>query len=113
MTRTVRSSGAPTPGIVLWVTATIIWLLALLAERLLYKDSVSCELPGAESVYGEPGWSWFPLGHTCTWEAADGLHLVDSPSLMTMLPLVMLGLWGLSLLLCARAASRRDRRQSP
>ena len=94
------------------MTATIIWLLALLAERLLYRDSVSCELPGAESVYGEPGWSWFPLGHTCTWGAADGVQVVDSPSMMTMFPMVMLGLWGLSLLLSARAASRRDRRQS-
>lgn len=70
-----------------------------MAERLVYSGSLSCELGDGSSIYGEPGWSWVPLGHTCTLENVGGVTVVDEPFMMTLVPLLVLFLWGISLML--------------
>jgi hypothetical protein len=94
-------------GVVLWTVATALYLLGLLAERLLYSSTTSCELSSGDSIYGEPGWSWIPVGHTCTWEdVGEGLTFVDGPSMMTLAPVMVLALWGISLLISGRSTKR-------
>lgn len=92
----------------LWFAAMFVWIAGLVAERLLYSGSLSCELGEASSIYGEPGWSWVPLGHTCTWEDVGGVTVVDEPSMMALVPMLVLLLWGISLTM-ARASTPRPR----
>lgn len=91
----------------LWGASFVLWLLLLLAERLLYSDSVSCALPGEDSVYGTPGWSWIPLGHTCTWSDLGGVTVVDSPTMMTLLPPIILAVWAFAIYLSKRDVSKK------
>lgn len=100
-------------GVALWIVATALYLLGLLAEQLLYSSPTSCELSSGDSIYGEPGWSWIPVGHTCTWEdVGDGLTFVDGPSMMTLAPVLVLALWGIGLLISG-SATKRSTRESP
>lgn len=98
MTENVPMTRARRTGWMLWLAATLLWMAALVAERLVYSGPISCELAEGGSVFGEPGWSWLPLGHTCTWRNVGGAEtVVDQPSMMTLVPPVILLLWGFSL----------------
>ena len=82
----------------MWLAATLLWIAALIVERLVYSGPTSCELGEGGSAFGEPGWSWAPLGHTCTWRNVNGpMAVVDQPPMMTLAPPVILLLWGFSL----------------
>lgn len=112
MSDRTAASRARDVGWVLWFAALLVWIAGLVAERLLHFGSLSCELGDGSSIYGEPGWSWVPLGHTCTWENVGGVIVVDEPSMMTLVPLLVLFLWGISLM-TARIVEVRSRRHSP
>ena len=99
MSHPTAASRARNVGWVLWLAAVLAWIGGLVAERLVYSGSLSCELGDGSSIYGEPEWSWVPLGHTCTWENVGGVTVVDEPSMMTLVPLLVLFLWGISLML--------------
>ena len=110
MWRKLRKSRA---GPVLWGLAASLYLLGLLAERLLYSSSVSCELSEDSSIFGEPGWSWVPLGHTCTWDnVREGITFTDYPTMMSLAPVMVLLLWGVSLILTGRAEKLRVKQES-
>lgn len=89
----------------LWLASFILWIALLLTERLLYSDTFSCELPGLSSFYGTPGWSWIPLGHTCTWDNLGGFTVVDAPTMMTMFPPMLLTVWAAAIFLSRRGAA--------
>lgn len=111
MSDRTAASRARDVGWVLWFAALLVWIAGLVAERLLHSGSLPCELGDGSSIYGEPGWSWVPLGHTCTWENVGGVTVVDEPSLMTLVPALVLLLWGISLMVAR--ASRPQPRRSP
>lgn len=94
----VKAKYNKSTGISLWLLSAGLWVAGLVVERVAYSDNISCQLPGAESTYGRPGWSWLPLGHTCTWENVGGsTTVVDNPSFMTLAPPVILALWLVSI----------------
>ena len=86
--------------VLLFCIAASVWVALSIAERLYYSTPVACELSGSDSIYGAPGWSWIPLGHTCTWDSrGEGLSFTDGPPLTTLVPPVILALWALSIYL--------------
>lgn len=94
-------------SLLLWGASVAAWAAALAAERLIYNDAVSCKLPRADSIYGRPGWSWAPLGHTCTWDnVGDGMTVIDNPSWMTLAPLPIVILWAISIICGIRKNNR-------
>ncbi|WP_147406057.1 hypothetical protein [Kocuria tytonis] len=111
MPQETPAAGAQKIGWILWLLATLLWAAGLVIERLVYSGPLSCELGQGSSIYGEPGWSWVPLGHTCTWENVGGVTVVDEPSMMTLVPALVLFLWGISLMMAR--ASRPQPRQNP
>lgn len=97
MSNAPRRTGPAPVGFILWCSVTALWLVGALVDRLLHSGPLSCELSEGSSVYGEPGWSWFPLGHTCMWADVGGRSFTDHPPLMTLAPPLILALWALSL----------------
>lgn len=73
------------------------WIGSVAVEQLLFGGPVGCELSPGSSVFGEAGWSWFPLGRTCTW-SVGGVEVVDSPSLTELLIPATLATWLVTLL---------------
>ncbi|MDO4241104.1 MAG: hypothetical protein Q4C71_01035 [Microbacteriaceae bacterium] len=91
-----------------WVSV-VLWILAVAGEFLYYKvivGSLACKT-SVDSVFGEAGWSWLPLGHTCTWSLPGGGTATSYPTMTVMLVPLILALWGLSLLV-ARGRKRDD-----
>lgn len=91
-------------GLALLAGATLI----VSAARYL-SDDLRCPVDGEESNYGEAQWSWFPIGTTCRWTAAqNGFDGVEGPGWMpTLLIASMVGV-GLGLVSASTAAGRRD-----
>ncbi len=97
----VRSQGQErTLSAPLLLVSAVLWMLSIFADWFTHRDALSCELSPGSSVYGEPGWSWLPVGHTCTWPASAGLPAItEGPSWLTMVPAALLLLWGMAILI--------------
>jgi hypothetical protein len=80
-----------------WSVLALAWIGSVVAEQVLLGDTVGCELSPGGSVFGEAGWSWFPLGRTCTW-LIDGVPVVDRPALTELLIPATLVTWLATLL---------------
>ena len=85
------------PRFLLWSVFALAWIGSVITEQALFGDSVGCELSSGTSIFGEAGWSWFPLGRTCTW-LIDGVTVVDHPSLTELLIPATLLAWLVTLL---------------
>jgi hypothetical protein len=80
-----------------WSVLALAWIGSVIVEQVLFGNSVGCELSPGGSVFGEAGWSGFPLGRTCTW-LVDGATVVDRPALIELLIPVTLMVWLVTLL---------------
>ena len=85
-----------------WSLLALAWIGSVAAEQLLFGSDVGCELAPGSSVFGDAGWSWIPLGRTCTW-VVDGATVVHGPSLTELLIPATLLVWLLTLLRVPRA----------
>ena len=89
----------------LWAVLALGWVAALAGVRVLsgmHPDS-SCELFPGESGLGTPGWSWVPLGRTCTYELDPSIVFTTGPGGLPSLT-------GLALVLGASRLLRERRR---
>lgn len=80
-----------------WSVLALAWIGSVVAEQVLLGDSIGCELSPGRSIFGEAGWSWFPLGRTCTWLVGD-IAIVDRPSLTELLIPATLIVWLVTLM---------------
>lgn len=80
-----------------WSVLVVAWIGSIVVEQVLFGDSIGCELSPGTSVFGDAGWSWFPLGRTCTW-LIDGVTVIDHPSLIELLIPATLLVWLVALL---------------
>jgi hypothetical protein len=94
----MRAARDPLP----WSVLALAWVGSVVAEQLLFGNTVGCELSPGGSVFGDAGWSWFPLGRTCTW-SIDGATVVHGPSLTELLIPATLAVWLVTLLRVPRA----------
>jgi hypothetical protein len=86
--------------IALFGAATITWLAGLFIDWISHQDKIDCELSEGSSIFGEPGWSWFPMGHTCTWEKTPELPMITTgPSFLALIPPIILIAFGMSIII--------------
>lgn len=93
---------------ILWAVACALWVLTVAGEAL-WKVVIwgHCET-SLDSIFGTAGWSWLPLGPTCTWNAGEPPFTATStPSWTTVLPPVFLVLWWFSLRTSRKNADRK------
>lgn len=88
----MRAARDPRLRFLPWCVLALAWVGSVLAEQVLFGDTTGCELSPGSSVLGDAGWSWFPLGRTCTW-LVDGLTVTDRPSLTELLIPLTLAVW--------------------
>lgn len=86
--------------IILFGLAVAIWIGGLFIDWISHREKIDCELSEGSSIFGEPGWSWFPMGHTCTWEKIPELPMITTgPSFMALIPPIILAVWGVSIII--------------
>ncbi len=84
----------------LWVLGFSVYVAALVVRHQLFRTT-SCELLASTSNYGEPGWTWFPPGTTCTytvWDGHYGTTFTTGPGPWTYVLPTLLSCWAFSIL---------------
>lgn len=83
----------------LFFAALLVWICVVGAELFIFSQTFTSCPTNLDSIYGEAGCSFIPLGYTCTWENfPEGAVAKSYPSLSTLLAPLVLLLWGYSLL---------------
>jgi len=98
----MRAARDPRLRFLPWSLLALAWIGSVVAEQLLFGSDVGCELSPGSSVFGDAGWSWIPLGRTCTW-SVDGATVIHGPSLTELLIPATLAVWLVTLLRVRRA----------